>query len=87
MACDVTDLPRLGKVAKATVWSRTVTSSAPIGSDGVSGNGVRSPIALAFLTIFARPSFALPLPIVIESLTAMVLMERLMASVSVIEPP
>ena len=68
------------------MWSSTVTSSAPIGSDGVSGSGVRRPIALAVLTILARPTLALPLPIVIESLTAMVLIERLIASISVIEP-
>ena len=42
---------------------------------------------LGVLDDAARPTLALPLPIAIDSLTAMVLIERWMASISVIEPP
>ena len=85
-ACGVTARPPFGNVANAPAWSSTVTSSAPIGSEGVSGSGVRSPIALASATILLRPVLALPLPMVIESFTAMVLIERISALVIGIEP-
>jgi hypothetical protein len=48
---------------------------------------VRRPIFLAVSTIFARPILGLPLPIMIESRTATVLIECVSAWVSVIDPP
>ena len=63
-----------------------MTSAAPIGSDGVSLSGVRSPILRAMWMILARPILALPLPSAIDSFTGMTLIERTSAWVSVIEP-
>src|SRR5215472_17331209 len=63
-----------------------VTSSAPIGIEGVSGNGVRSHAARAVALIRARPTLGLPLPSAIESLTGMTLIERVIACVYVTAP-
>src|SRR5580693_5829481 len=87
--CGVTALPLLGKVAYATACSITVTSSAPIGSDGVSGRGALMPKRRATSTILARPTLAglgdLP-PSAIDSLTGTTLIERVIACVSVTAP-
>ena len=64
----------------------TYTSSAPIGSDGVSGSGDWMPILRAVWMIMARPSLALPWPSAIESFTGMTLIECVMASSSVTVP-
>ena len=79
IACGVIDLPPLTKMPKPPVWSSTVTSSAPIGIDGVSISGVRSPALRAMSRILARPAFGLPLPSAIESFTGMTLIERISA--------
>jgi penicillin-binding protein 1A len=63
-----------------------VRLSVLIGNEGVSGRGVRTPMSWASLTIFARPTFALPFPIEIESFTAMVLMDFVSAINNVIDP-
>ena len=56
------------------------------GIDGVSGNGERRPKSRAVLTIMARPILGLPLPSAIERRTGITLIERLIASISVIAP-
>ena len=62
------------------------TSSAPIGSDTVSGSGVVRPILRAVSTMRARPSFGLPLPMTIDSFTAIVFSECASALTSGSEP-
>ena len=66
-----------------------MTSSEPIGSDGVSGSGALMPKRRATSTILARPALAglatLP-PSAIDSFTGTTLIERVIACVSVTEP-
>src|SRR5258705_3484406 len=57
-ACGVADLPLLAKVAYATACSTTVTSSEPIGIDGVSGSGALRPKRRATSVILTRPALA-----------------------------
>jgi hypothetical protein len=66
-----------------------VTSSEPIGIDGVSGSGAVRPNFRATSVILTRPAFAgfgdLP-PSAIDSFTGTTLIERVIACVSVTEP-
>ncbi len=80
------DLPPLTKMPKPPVWSSTVTSLAPIGIEGVSISGVRSPALRAMSRILARPVLGLPLPSAIEIFTGITLIERVSAMITVIEP-
>ncbi len=79
--------PCWGRSRSATACSSTLTSSEPIGSDGVSGSGAVMPNFRAVSMILARPAFGPSLPpSAIESFTGTTLIERVMACVRVTAP-